>query len=699
MGKKRRIDKPSLYSEYQVGKATTITLMRTAPGQEKDVLTQLCADFAGATIYKVFGDSDFAVIQQFPNQPVPMALSNSYRDKGVSYISTLSAFSWDGLDSLPFEGLKDYPVVGISLLKLNNIFVNRFGIRGDLSVLQEIKKQIHSQNDIRAGVFGTLGWFELMLLICGQQMEDVLKFTSGLRRAVAISDDGIKFKLPCFQTTTTIPAILCEKGEVKADVQTGNGINLELRASCYSWSDSKVEKILEKEFKKPHYVVGTDDFVIDSFQMNSLSEYVNKLWSLRFRAKDMIYRTHTSLILANTDGLNSAISNKTERPLLIDVDLEHIALKSLQNSSPTLFNEFADTFSSLNDILSTVDRSDAVLDLTASAKEFINSLVPSDVHLDLPIIGKYLEVLRYGMQQRYIGTGTLNYIWPVMASHVGGNGGIQRILTAASTVPSGMLNNFDKKWDGFVVVGFTDDYHRFYGGIINLPTEVLNSPNQWFGLFHEVGHEYATQIDLMNDPAIREALADADLYSEEQILEISEVYAEIFAYLFGFGGDFDSCLKSTWQYLSTIEKVKKNPESFFLRFLMTYIFSLEENSDIYVGKIKDIEKLARKLKQKLSDYSGIVNLLDDTNIQDVSSTVFALRVVLDLIRERLPNKRLNMASFDQNYSKLYEGKVLINLEEPISFLKDFAISRQEYSFRSVIAAILTLWNYKVTIEK
>ena len=66
--------------------------------------------------------------------------------------------------------------------------------------------------------------------------------------------------------------------------------------------------------------------------MNSLSEYVNKLWSLRFRAKDMIYRTHTSLILANTDGLNSAISNKTERPLLIDVDLEHIALKSLQNS-------------------------------------------------------------------------------------------------------------------------------------------------------------------------------------------------------------------------------------------------------------------------------------------------------------------------------------------------------------------------------
>jgi len=136
----------------------------------------------------------------------------------------------------------------------------------------------------------------------------------------------------------------------------------------------------------------------------------------------MIYRTHTSLILANTDGLNSAISNKTERPLLIDVDLEHIALKSLQNSSPTLFNEFADTFSSLNDILSTVDRSDAVLDLTASAKEFINSLVPSDVHLDLPIIGKYLEVLRYGMQQRYIGTGTLNYIWPVMASHVGGNG-------------------------------------------------------------------------------------------------------------------------------------------------------------------------------------------------------------------------------------------------------------------------------------
>jgi len=61
--------------------------------------------------------------------------------------------------------------------------------------------------------------------------------------------------------------------------------------------------------------------------------------------------------------------------------------------------------------------------------------------------------------------------------------------TAASTVPSGMLNNFDKKWMDLLWLGFTDDYHRFYGGIINLPTEVLNSPNQWFGLFHEVGHE------------------------------------------------------------------------------------------------------------------------------------------------------------------------------------------------------------------
>lgn len=704
----RVINKKSLFAKYRVGEATQITLLRAVPGSERKVASKLCDRFRGATVFKLFGEADFGILQRFNGKPKAITFEEELRQH-IRDINTLTCFNWEGLDSIAFSKAATYPCAGLCFLKANVKFVSESGIMGEQNVLEAIKGFIsEAEIPVQVGVYGTLGWFETLLIIYGNSHADILSFANSIRQAVISSDRFAKKEpRPCFETTTTIPAVICRDGKIPENIEFDNNISLEVRISCYSWADLIVRRTLHKLLGDANYLAGTEDFVvaIDPKKIHSLTEYINKLWDFREQMAGRVYGTYTNFTLRSKDEDDYDFPIIQPPPERITLDLTNKELIRLQNIDPSIYQLLIYVHGRINDLLSDYRQRGAVSNLIPFAEKLLFDIQnppsdPSDNYVDNPqTLGKMLEMLLFGLQQRTIGIEMYDSRWIGGGPYAGGGGGIQRVLLALSSIPTSIMKQFDKTWTGFTVLGWSNTYHRYPGGVINVPAETLHRPDLWFGVFHEVGHEYSIQIDIAADPRITKTLSEQGLYSEGHLIDLSaEIYAEIFACLFGFNGDFDRCLATTWHYLVGLAGFGKDELlGYYLRFLMTYIFMIENNGGKYINKETEFIQLAKRLRTKLIKIVGNRAKLNEQDIHWLTSMAKRLRVILDIIRDRMP--AYNKVRAIAYHRGLSQGKPMARLDSPSAIIRQQTYDSQELSFQQAIATILSLWNYQVQTSR
>ena len=691
------------FTDIKVGNAITITFLRCLPGFNAEVASRLC-ELREATIYRVFGEADYAIVREFSDQPVPFSLDGV---SGLSHLRTITAFSWEGLNSLKVADLRKYPLVGFCFLKAHPDFLCDHGIEGEHMILKEIKQYVRTKTRVRAAVCGTAGWFEAILLICGETVGDILTFAYELRRLGLVwRKEGTEHKTPCFQTTETIPAVLIKQGSVTTTAQLGKEVKLELRARCYSWADSRVQEHLSKLLGTPEFIAGTDDFIIRDIRPKTLPKYIRALWDLWSRGKHLLHSTSTSFVLTHGPQEQSEEVLEIQPPTPISIDLGNRRLQKLSEDNPTLYQTLRDTYALLNDIMFDFRKNAAVVDLVPFAQELLKSYTTSKYRSRIYIrklnkmLGQCLDMLRWGAQQRYLGTHafSLDIAMPLKA---GGAGGIHRILTALSLIPEVMMQGLGRRWTGFVTCGWTDDYKRFIQGVLNVPFQSIFQPNTWFVVFHEIGHEYASQIDLENDPNIRRALMKEGMCTEQSLQEAFEVYAEIFSCLFGFGGDFNQCVSYTWNYLKSLDIIPANLSQYFLRFLMANIFILEDSGHQYVKNKDEIKLIAVKLKRYLNKDLELISDSDinDNEIESICLKALRLRAVLNVIRDLMPPNRISRSSQRVDYTPLQDGRILLNIDDPVHFLSSVPSFCSPSTFRQSVAIILSIWNAKMLSKK
>jgi hypothetical protein len=260
-----------------------------------------------------------------------------------------------------------------------------------------------------------------------------------------------------------------------------------------------------------------------------------------------------------------------------------------------------------------------------------------------------------------------------------------------------------KKWEGFFVFGFADTYRRYLGGVINIPEEAVYVPHLWFGVFHEIGHEYTSQIDLVKNPALAKALSDSGLRYLEKAIQSLEVYSEIFASLTGFQGDFDSYIESTWRYLGRLPATETHAylDSLFLRFLMAYVFALEQGVTRYIGIPEDLASVAKELQAKLARIVPAVSNISSQRMESICSQAADLRVPLDIIKELIAQETDLMPKQDYESKLTYspsavqKGAIFLRVTDPVSFLQEVTSGVQSLSFSGAIATVLSLWNYQI----
>ena len=693
------VTEQAAFSKIGVGGAVTITFLRCLPGSDKDAAKVLC-DLQGATVYKLYGDADFAVVREFTDQPKRLQLSEGL---GISHLRTITAFSWTGLGGLEVAKLREFPLVGLCFLKINPDWLGHRGVEGEHMVLRAISKHMREDTDVKAAVCGTTGWFEAVLLVCGETASDILRFVNQLRRVVMRwSLKGTTVTTPCFQTTETIPGIALTQGSVPSRVRLGTGVKIQLRARCYSWADSRVTKELSAHIGKPESVAGTDDLIVADVPKRTLSAYAKALWTFRGKTKHLLYSTSTSFILR--DDLQEPTGEIVDvgPPCPISVDMTAENLRQLSERNPTLHQTLRDTYSLLNDIMFDSRKSTAVTDLIPYAAQTLESYTTSKHRTRNNIrdlddyLGQCLGLLRWGAQQRYLGTGACDSDIGTSAT-AGGSGGVHRVLAALSLVPTLVLRSVGAQWTGFVTCGWTDDYKRFSGGVLNVGSRSIEQPDTYFVILHEIGHEHGSQMDIGHHPDIRRALMSQGLYNQGSLQEVTEVYAEVFACLFGFGGDFEEAVIQTWRYLASLDKVRMNLPRYFLRGLMVNIFMLEESGDRYITDKADVWRIGDGLRQRLHKEPALreVVSIDDRELDWSCSHALKLRAVLDVIRKLMPAKRISRAALSYDYTPFEDGRILLKIDDPVQFLKDVRRICPEPTFRQSVAIILSLWNAKM----
>lgn len=691
--------KRNVYGQYKVGSAALLTFMQIKPGNEGALVAKLYKDFPEAIVCKVFGNNDVCMIQRFTDWPEQPLFTEEYQEQGIYNIRNVIAFGWAGMDKLDTAQLQEYPALGICFLKANREFLSESGIRGEHQILHAIRQAVRGTgNNTKVAVLGTLGWYEAVLVINSKRISDVLDHAKMISRALVTERHGTA--LACFETTETIPAIICRADGRPRHADIGPRTSIEVRVSCHSWSDATVKKLLEEYLGHPSYVAGTDDFVVKDIPEKTLSGYSDKLWKFRMASADMVYKTRTTFLVKHVEKLDTDLKISVTSEERIRLPVTHHRLKLLKQNSLTIYQLLLEVYLRLNDILADPRRSSAIKDLIPFARKLMTDILEPepdeklDLIDDIITLGKQLELLLFGMRQRCVGMQVSDSDWACEPCFTGDSVGIHRIISALNFLPSLIMRGLHASWSGFIVAGFTETYHRYFGGPINIPVEAVYNPELWFGIYHEIGHEYnTTQIDLMNNTPLRAALGESASSFQADLILASEIYSEIFSCRFGFRGDFDSYLESTCKYLGRLPVATRRIESRLLQFLTTYIFMLEDTGDRYIGDRDDLLKLAKQVKRKMRNHVEVARI-DDALLHRTCSRVLELRVVLDILRDLMPGTSYAKTEKEGYGSMVRRGAILLDVADPVHFIQQ-VVHDSPLSFRGATALILSLWNSAV----
>ncbi len=623
-------------------------------------------------------------------------------------------------------------------------------IQNEYEIAKNIQNHLQ-EKEIKGLVLGGFGWHELTVLLwgndIGQLAKQVLDISPKTKPIKTFTIFGLRHKF------------LIDPSQAKwDDLDTDNSvISTKFLITCKGYQTDQVANTIHKKLSFPHdigLVYGTEDLQVVPHKSIGLGEIIKKLIILRQdeEFQKVIYSTSTVFIFDHSDcapqesaASTSPLSESIQNILNKGASLRLYG-RGIPENDPTFIDVRRNATQMnlmLRSSLSDQMTQDAYADMIFALHDFSCHEKKDNRKIDINSAKTIFDYISLGYQQRSLGT--LTTLWNVgNQTPLFYRGGIQRILWATEYLCHSMFEGSDENWAGFVVFGMVRDYLRSHLGIISLPYRTMFEPQEWWGVFHEMGHEY---VDKIAEKIGKEKWTELiiDIYSVpkehvkgryEAILHYENVCAEILAdiydYQVGFNEDWEAYFSTVFKYLigfvlayetgDTVDKFefsygsisRDKLEFYIIRLLAVYFYMWKKKGQEVdcASFVKDVQprfgeviknlELHREEKSCLD--GGLRDILKARKLDGLCYAygiyrLFDTRSGKYLLEYVLPKTSLSTTGNDdivEGIKKLQNGEVLEQVEHPqkliCSLIKLEQKCPKNISARLKIATILSLWN-------
>lgn len=352
----------------------------------------------------------------------------------------------------------------------------------------------------------------------------------------------------------------------------------------------------------------------------------------------------------------------------------------------------------------------------ADMRDFVRSQLETAANqewLDDP--GQYIELFENlsqifgtGFPQRAKGIYFSNEVEPVPLV----SGSAERIIHACDFLCRDVLRAAGKKpWTGFAFFGNTINWQRGYAGTMNLPVQHLLLPERWHGILHEIGHEYTSFYDQLEEAHSQELQALDSYLSDLGVVDekieavrtkiLWEIVADIFDYRCGFGEDWELLGKTVWHFLATFPRTKDELEAYVVRHFFVYMYAFGEDPLLGDDPITAfaayreqiacwVDEVDPAIRHRLDWEARLSNPELPGYYPRLKDWLRRIRPALDA----LPGRE----SVRDHWEALSQGKVLrdgFRSQDVVLSLwrrRDQIESSAETAFRARMAAIVSLWD-------
>jgi len=706
-----------------------IVMLQVVPGHEGDVVSDFRTKLSGVSgdfrIFKALGHYDLLVF--YHSRDFSPDLLNKGSIRYILKSNEILAFPWNiepesgrpngrGFD---FKKL-DKKLVGLSFLKINPSVFRQTGTAVEESFVR------YGVDQSNITILGSFGWNETVLLVHENTFSAVYRTLANVSNLQVSYDeekpmDTFLLKTLSFLGVNYSLLDLPNGGRVARAIHekiNANELFPRLYVTCCPQYMKQVIEDGSTCFGPPAVLLGTDDISFEITKPRTWGKCIAEVIRFRSRNRESIFSTalqvkHVEEIPHRQKRETCATTCKrTSMHEAMDITEEEIRQITEKRGDP-LKDLLANTLYTFNSLVHNEIVRDSFSDMIKFARE--TKRMSLDESFKSDTIASFVDRIIFGAQQRAYST--FSSIDDTEYRFSPFKGGIQRILQAIELLPCSMLRRFGMEWKGFVNAGEAASFKADLL-VLNMPTEYLFQPQEWWGLFHEIGHIYTLvekEVLDSNNPTIKDFMQRvvAVKRGEPEWLDLLgfswEVAADIFDYQFGFNCDYETYRRVTWQYLKKYMASRPAPQSeqvtYIFRSLCTSLYdwlrrTQEGKPEAITQELvrPKIEDLLGFLRKDIGISTSIPNELMSSK---VIPSILRFRPLLTHLLEHFERFRqivttqseyLRSAELAQAIATISKGQIYwgdIDYPEVVIYtLKKDKIM----DFKAKIALILTFWH-------
>ncbi len=537
-----------------------LLLLQVTPGREELVVSSLSKLSQNLTFYLGLGRYDLVVLRQSPS----VSLFEEYdalQLSGITDCFPVCGVEWKTASTIEPVPFRKSPFLGVCMLKLDPR-ASVWRSIGPLAEEMSLVSKILTSLDIK--VCCNLSNYELVFLIEVKKISELAHILGKIKESLVENGKSIVLDI------TTIPCIKVEYLDGKliyneSDLQEQASVDVFL--SLNVGLNDRLLKIVNSSFPscavKKESIYGFHDVILSVD--GPLDKIVKGIMSLRREHNECGLHSTFTMLAHNGNTLSSCVleqqSYEPETISLIQDDLSEDVYHFNQ-----LINTCKQDFLTTNLFRSHKEMLDSALSLIADLQRKRES---KDMLKYRELLERYdslTDILRQSFSQRFAGLAPGNLL-AHKSLGLEPHGSIQRAILALESIPLFVSKKLSHKWSGLCTYGYS---HRFYNtaaGVFNVPDQYRASPNMWWGIFHEIGHEMVRYLPtdvrskvmtIIDEMAAKAFSAEKRSNKEERlrthkagyVLFAGEIFAELFGFYHGFHGDWELYKQKVWRYFA-----------------------------------------------------------------------------------------------------------------------------------------------------
>lgn len=605
-----------------------LILLQIRPGSERRVSNQFVKSLPGAHRYKCLGKFDLLVLHEFNKFDSLGTIDAALLDSSAEILqfNHIVCYGLDTPKSMSSNEpcFKTQPFMVVIFLKLQHNVVQEAGGELGYRLAERFAQETGKESGLHS-IYGSLGWNELVMISWSTNLANPVREILALGK-VTTRDLGLPGNEQVFIETFSIPTInyglvddiLAEKDLRSWKVEERKDVEIQLHLTCAPGGGryrvlQKVKELFGTEIH-PAELYGKDDMLIKP--KIPLVTYINKLWALRHHEEisEDIFATSTSVSVSLEHAKEENETQELPAIKSITAETVHIGktVTNMAKDDYPLYKSINDIFCSMNAYYRDPVLFDAFLDMAPFIKRL--AVAPEEECFEL---GRRLWVtlgcFTTGFKQRFVGS--LATVFEMSELILTYQAGLQRVAHAANLIPATLIAAANETWNGFTVFGTTDRFIRYDFGIMNLPYDSMFSPTDWFGMFHEVGHDLAHKRQIFEQeakPILTQAgIKHLDIAPEKRpepsaeqsglIRAVTEIYADMFAFVCGFRSVWNLYSNKVLEYVFNSRQARSHFSAYFNRAFMIFCHSRGCHSSLADPNSEDATRFRRKLIDELLD--------------------------------------------------------------------------------------------------